>query len=141
MNNLTDHVTSLELSQRLRELKVKQESHLHWVQLKLDSEPYLYRTVWEAKKLDNVLASAFLASELGDMVPYEINNHYMHIHKCFVNVWEIVYLNDLLALKQIPLTKSFTDNFLPNCLAKMLIHLIENNRMGDEWKAKWLEVE
>jgi hypothetical protein len=68
--NLADIVCSLELAEKLKELGVKQSSLFHWVEM--NHETGLYRTVWEAKELNNTIASAFTVGELGDLLPYVI---------------------------------------------------------------------
>lgn len=75
--NLEDHVTSLELSQKLRELEVKQEScfYYHWYKKNRDYE-YIDCQIsnenleeFDDGKWQLKVYSAFLASELGLMMP------------------------------------------------------------------------
>lgn len=127
---IEDQVCSLELAKRLRELCMKQESLFCWGN---PMDKYSIFHNWERFQehylIENECYSAFTAPELGELLPYEIHDHYLHIHKCFVDTWECVYLHDLLELKQIPLFKSIKSENLVDCLAKMLIHLIENELM------------
>ena len=63
---MKNKVTSLKLSKKLKELGVKQESEFWWVDdiLSFPVKPYL-----SYKNNDNVICSAFLSCELGEMLP------------------------------------------------------------------------
>jgi hypothetical protein len=98
-------VTSLELSKRLRELGVKQESLFYWGDKPSDIECY----------------SAFTASELLDLLPSFINDWMLKIESNN-GVYEIKY-SDFSGEKQ--LWVSHHTNFV-NSVATMIIYLIEN---------------
>jgi len=74
---LTNHVTSLELSRRLKEAGVKQESCFEWRKYSLNKEPLLVQVPEDGIELAILSgeiewnASAFLSSELGEMLPNE----------------------------------------------------------------------
>ena len=72
MNNIEQHVTNLKLSKRLKELGVPQNSYLKWFSpnsiIGDDRSHFVtndYGTGWGHE----VICSAFLASELGEMLP------------------------------------------------------------------------
>lgn len=112
------HVTSLELSKRLKALGVKQESEFYWIAGCIMAWPDT--TIGEC--------SAFLASELGELLPlylkrdankgisFSVETDGLQIYKSYDNkVWIVSYSYN-----------SESDRSLANCLAKMLIYLIEN---------------
>ena len=129
---LEDQLTSLELSKKLRELGVKQNSIWWWwddvlnLAKGLDSENFVK------------YYSAFTCAELGEMLPFFICVNKIQYELC-ITVWEganimfhtgkkgfnIKYENPL-----IDRTLTFrTNKKLSNCMAKMLIYLIENKLM------------
>jgi hypothetical protein len=126
--NLEQQVCSLDLAKRLKELGVKQESHLHWWESTYNGRFVVAsrREIDRARDKqmsddtsDWVLAcSAFTVAELGEML-YEHASS-LSIEKDDVNKWKIEILP-----KFGDWTREY-DNSLPNALAKMLIYLIEN---------------
>ena len=76
MLKLEQQVCSLELAKRLKELNVKQESFFIWKQcINKQLACYQIPTVSTHKNVDNddeIIASAFTASELGEMLPDRI---------------------------------------------------------------------
>lgn len=62
------HVTSLELSKRLKALGVPQVSEFYWVEV-WDQDKGNY---WDIRQGDERGVSAFLASEILEQIPYEI---------------------------------------------------------------------
>lgn len=75
MEALEHHVTSLELSKKLNELGVKQESQFYWIEniLVFKSGTGFYAKNGAGMNLHpmiNKAVSAFLSSELGKMLPY-----------------------------------------------------------------------
>ena len=71
---LEQQVTSLELSKRLKELGVKQESYFSWVliETKAYDNVGVHSTEWiKEKELEKyITASAFTVAELGEMLPW-----------------------------------------------------------------------
>lgn len=110
---IEDHVTSLELSKKLKELGVKQESEYHWKVFYNGQPPELSRlTPDRSNKFVNY--SAFLASELEEMLPdYYATHHGEDGYRCFGG--EKIH-------SEVADTEA-------NARAKMLIYLIENGLM------------
>lgn len=123
---LEQQVTSLELSKRLKELGVKQESLFYWE--KRYSIDWAVTTTEDlsARKYDKYYKyiSAFTASELGEMLPEDIFGK-GHIycskrHDTGEGSWEILYRdNSGISLLEIGDTEA-------NARAKCLIYLLEN---------------
>lgn len=125
---LEKQVCSLELAKRLKELGVKQESYFYWSYDLLDSHTIRHQAKgWGADY------SAFTVAELGEMLPEQVP-----------------YKDDgaddisfLLSGKQdglwwVNYTKGFTEKTEVDARARMLIHLIENNLLTDEWRKQWM---
>jgi acetyl esterase/lipase len=110
---LEDIVTSLELSKKLKELGVKQESFLYWVKLKHDFDLFFYQeSVFDIPQGES--CSAYTAAELLEHFEDSVN----------VIKNRGAYIEYLVEYADI-----FTNDFqsAANALAKMLIYLIENN--------------
>ena len=119
---LEQQVTSLELSRRLKELGVKQESLFWWHTHEDPQVPqhtdYVFAN-WENCKWDVAFCdkvSAFTVTELGEM---------LQLDKC-----------EWLVCSKDPISKEFCMTYMKqiakadteaNARAKMLIYLIENN--------------
>lgn len=131
---MNKHVTSLELSKKLKELEVKQESEFYWVQ-EFDKRKMKEAGVWVVKQgLEGIntkmreFYSAFLASELGEMLPYKTDltisilkgNKEYHVSYW----WGIP--NPLRGESKITDYHRTHGNNQTDALAKMLIYLIEN---------------
>lgn len=118
---LSQQVVSLDLSKRLKELGVKQESYFWWVETfnrskiitSNQGEDY-YRSVWDER------ISAFTVAELGEMLPSGISSVRGASGK-----W-IVYKSAGfdLGITEVPDVKADTE---ADTRAKMLIYLLENN--------------
>ncbi len=108
---LEDQVTNLELSKKLKELGVKQESLFVWYGL-----PFWIPVLDTFKNKDGLeLYSAFTVAELGEMLPHHVTstksiNNYWYSDWQFNNGTEHVEESDKEA----------------DVRAKMLIYLIEN---------------
>lgn len=124
--NLESQVTSLELSKKLKELGVKQESLFYWINY---DEQYCLQYVNDAiglcilKDIYKELYSAFTASELLESLP-------THIKGCNL---QIIKGNRILREKPEFCCRYYDINIisepdenLSNSCAKMRIHLIEN---------------
>jgi hypothetical protein len=130
--NIEDQVTSLELSKRLYELEVKQDGFFSWYYQKHDEENNFYYgkdgyfEIYYGVQFPSkgyLYYSAFTASELLELLPREIDD-------------DIGFLQELILIKrnQYYCVEYYTYNEIDqidknpsNALAKMLIHLIENN--------------
>lgn len=121
---IEDQITSLELSKRLKQLSVKQQSIFCWSEKETVPRGREYRLYYkgenvEGNKLDY---SAFTSSELGDMLPWVINEkfHFQNIKSGYN--WLIAYVEH----DSLPPLICIIDDYEANCRAKMLIWLIEN---------------
>lgn len=122
---LESQVCSLELAKRLKELGVKQESLFNHVEM-----PWIVRgnETIETRvfirlndfSFDYSRAieywSAFTASELAKMLPVEIEATMLGYMIKKSDYYEYSYAN---------ISESFQDASMVNCIAKTLIHLIE----------------
>ena len=147
--NLESQVTSLELSKKLHELGVKQESLFYWYK---DNNEWLldYNERLLIEFRENY--SAFTASELLELLPHRItikenepfNNFTLYIKKSFI-VKETIKFDSMITtyiinyecestecrgenawLKRQLFTHNIWDENFSNALAKILIFLIEN---------------
>ena len=125
------HVTSLELSKKLKELGVKQESEFYW------SKEYTGKGwVYEIKHKGYTLEvngkevehlSAFLSSELGEMIPGIVEGCRVLTQKGLIgNLWYVTIetLNPESEEK-----KQFTAENEAEARGKMVEYLLENNLM------------
>ena len=119
---LENQVTSLEISKKLKELGVKQESLFYWVEYEKDAYDLWHKIAKEvyfthtrtihSLPLHN-LYSAYTVAELGELLPYE----WKLTFKSSENSWWVSPRQD------IPHCWAKTE---ANARAKMLIYLIEN---------------
>lgn len=123
---IENQVTSLELSKRLKELGVKQESLWNWAHCEVVTEgaSALETTlVITMHKGDKFIASAFTVAELGEMLPSPAGNYLGR--KRFKCGWdENGWYIELLALNGG--TNIFHGKSEADSRANMLIYLIEN---------------
>lgn len=136
------HVTSLELSKRLKELGALQESYFFWHEFNLadfeegesvgtlrpEMEWHLTSSSLNTDGAGH--CSAFLASELGEMLPpawyrthvwLQITRQWNQEAKNHAGKWIAAY-DPEPSYDQIG---PFMEDSMPNALAKLLIHLIE----------------
>lgn len=118
---LESHVTSLALSQRLKELGVKQESLFRWTNEQLGglrTNGYKWQVDFRPNPFpsDYESYSAFLSSELGEM----LKDHIADIRPCNAG-WEVRRFKDLGG-KEAEYTSAET---LADAMALMLIFLLE----------------
>lgn len=123
---LENQVTSLEISKRLKELGVRQESLWYWnAQGELE---YANPETWVGYTTD---FSAFTVAELGEMLPWEIlgtRRSELTITKdgtkkpfsCYYEVTDVDTPNPILG------NVRFEDESEANARGKMLIYLLEN---------------
>ena len=148
------HVTSLELSKRLKALGVKQESEFYWVESQINHKWVIERK--EMVRLEifgDSATSAFLASELGELLPsyikekisywsvFESREKYVIYNLQIIKRDKLYcasyYCDELHARKSIfgeeyerivgyLRHKKFEDSSLSNALALMLEYLIQH---------------
>lgn len=109
---LENHVTSLELSKRLKELGVKQESLFYWVDKKgwaLQDRKPIYCNIETCECVEISYLSAFLASELGEVLGTQ------------AQVWR--HPKGWVAEHFLSGDKQFVENSMPDAIAKCLIYL------------------
>lgn len=109
---LEDQICSIELSKRLKELGVKQESFFIWTPLQLAA----YHSMSKVKEKRGDWISAFTVAELGDMLPpFVTTEKYLCKNKPRFNTHE----------KETIECHSWHDDKEADARAKMLVHLIE----------------
>lgn len=150
--NLEDQVTSLELSKRLKELGIKQESYFQWA-TDIGKNFFVYNEesypIYADYPKPTIICSAFTASELGEILPNRITtkendpfNSFVIVIQKFISVdQKSVFHNNYIINYECDststvgadawlarrLTNNIFDPNLANGMAKMLIFLIENN--------------
>ena len=147
--NIEDQVCSLELSKRLRELNIEQDSIFYWIKSNNPKSDYhIAVTSGYCKNLHNEKISAFTVAELGVMLPNCINkpdqspfDNYRLVIRKFISVDEdMTTTNNFIVNYECDTTEvdgadawitrklgmNFYDKNLANAMAKMLIYLIEN---------------
>lgn len=142
---IQDQVTSLELSKRLKELGVKQESLFYWCNFgKDDWRGVYYNGVDETltyagtscfeKDECRDLASAFTVAELGEMLPCEVTPKEIMGEKQkpkYLNLDTFIeQVNDFYGVERIWRVSigsiQFKETSEADARAKMLIYLLEN---------------
>lgn len=116
---LDNQVVSLELSKRLKELGVKQESYFAW---DFWAKPFVtlfpnYLKDHPDNQLDRIIA-AFTVAELGEMLPTEV-------HGGFIEYWKKYWeggIKHMVSCKIIGTLSALTE---ADARAKLLIYLIE----------------
>lgn len=123
---LENHVTSLELSKRLKELGVKQESLFYWVDKNgwaLQDRKPSYCNIETCECVEISYLSAFLASELGELIPYEYIVSKVRGEGWFCYKYDGRYNFSMTNIFGI----TIKDKNEADARAEMLIHLLENN--------------
>ena len=142
---ITTHVTSLELSRRLKELGVLQKSLFIWSYYphvdNYHSEPE-YNPLKEGVEQNGLNISAYLASELDQLIARATNGEYAFItneeQTMGYRVYEPIMESEGLKLTRtgykLEVIKSagIMDENHADCRAKMLIHLLENHLISVE---------
>ena len=130
--DLKNQVTSLELSKKLKELGVKQDS-LFYLDVKSGDIHYGFPSGNISKdEIGKRFISAFTVAELGEILPREINipfkngkprdsNNPLRIIRGVG--WRVIYVKP----KGVAEYFETQDENLSNSMAKMLIYLITNN--------------
>jgi hypothetical protein len=123
---IENHVTSLKLSKRLHELGVRQKSLFCWI---TNQRTNKWTVVYGSNHSFDLAYPAYLASELGEMLPQIINIKGIS-HKWLsakydrdeMTVWEAT-----LKTYQQENLKFFPADNEANARAKMMIYLLEND--------------
>lgn len=134
---LENQVTSLELSKKLKELGVKQESLFYWQPLwQPGDKAQLMYVIWPGSKIEKrpdieqtmIPCSAFTGGEIGEILPAYIKHNnedlFLYIWKDDSNAWRCDYAKWGEKKFGYMIDKEPTE---PDARAKMLIYLIENN--------------
>lgn len=136
---LEDQVCSLELSQKLNKLGVKQESLFYYFEDKVDAHAHhalknrLYLSSEEENPPDQKYASAFTTAELGELLPPTIIDDedgetlYLYIYPDYTKqTWFVAYRREYHNYEWETVFVQ-AGNSLVGAMAKMIIYLIENN--------------
>lgn len=140
---LSDQCTSLSLSQELKKQGVRQDSQFRWAKFSLNPEAQLFfDPTGEMLCLSGELEwkySAFLASELGEMLPVWIKNPHrqmLKIWKC-ANArgnekWACWYEDDFTYPKEdyTPKEDAIWANTMVEAMGQMILFLITNKLIG-----------
>ncbi len=114
--SIEQHVTSLEISKKLKYLGVKQESQFEWVKMYSFNE---YKVLWKPTlHYETESYSAFLASELGELLPSSVKTH-----RSFDNPRE--WAGFVSGFDRI-----FRNKQESNLRGEILIYLLENNLLS-----------
>jgi hypothetical protein len=130
------HVTSLEVSKRLKALGVKQESEFYWVESQINHKWVIERK--EMVRLEifgDSATSAFLASELGEMLPATIGNKtwlswvksrnsFEDCYRISYDKWEHDKGAGLMLIKHV--VDITMEKSMPDAFGLMLEYLIQN---------------
>jgi len=120
-------VSNLELSKKIKELGVKQESLWWWCRL---TQEFRLLEFSKVKNLNREKSSAFTVAELGEILPkgiYDKKEGFGELSITPVNsIWVISYpkiknRNEVLFWEQ--------EKTLANAMAKMVIYLLKNKLM------------
>lgn len=128
--NLEQQVISLELSRRLNELGIKQESLFYWYGYsEKDKSASICYT--KGKIIDNDCYSAFTASELLDLLPTDVCVTDENGSSWHYQLWVIKTRHGYVVTYYSSDDNSTEEwqeenDTLANCLAKMLIKVTEN---------------
>lgn len=145
---ITTHVTSLELSRRLKELGVKKESLFYWTYSNMFGNETYYLQYFEPveggyneEHLEDDIP-AYLASELDQLIAVATNGEYAFITNEELTMGYRVY-EPIMESEGLELTRvgykleiiegaGIMDENPADCRAKCLIYLIENHLISVE---------
>ncbi len=128
---LEQQVTSLELSKKLKELGVKQESLFYWYDNKQvgGTEQTLVYFGDKGPLHSGLYYSAFTVAELGGMLPGIVNtNNFGYGHRDWTIKCSWIPMEHFVTYKCAMCSEeldAYKDGFEANARAKMLIYLIE----------------
>lgn len=137
---LEQQVTNLDLSKKLKELGVKQESLFYWHEVSHGGvrhrEPNSvsvdqnFDQDYKSDTYTNMTCSAFTVAELAEMLPVQMtygkDEPFLTCTKDLAGGWVICYAD----LKNGATGKVIHDKNEANARARMLIYLIENNLLS-----------
>lgn len=134
--NLENQVVSLELAKKLKDIGINQESLLSWIK-RTDNTwvatSYYGCNCWVTPRgnldgFNHEECAAFTASEISEMLPCSINSWGLSIdatstlsNNGIKSLWHCTYSDDNKKLMN-----ELSDLKLSDCLAKMLIYLIDS---------------
>lgn len=120
--NLESICCSLEYAKKLKGLGVEQNSLFSWVLQNPDTGKNRYQL--EQNRFDDIDYAAFTASELGELLPWQMAVGKMDDNKTYACYWDAgLYGEDINFKKSIP---DFTAPTIVDAMAKCLIWLKEN---------------
>ena len=123
---LEEHVTSEELSRKLKELGVPQLSFFYWNGLEDLPASSLTFVLDEYIRDRKLSSSAFLSSELGEMLPKELDGYSWRTLKTPTKgAWEIKYRKLEAGRRHPVILHQLSDPSEANVRARMLIWLIQ----------------
>lgn len=133
MDNIQKHVTSLAVSTRLKELGLKDESIFSW--FNTESQGNVVKISRMQFDLDEYLSvkrlgCAYLSSELADILFFVINEIDVDFSEELDGGWYRASSPQIDAL--------FDAKTQPDTLGLMLIYLIENGLVDDQWRERWI---
>lgn len=132
MTNIQKHVTSLELSKKLKELGFKQESYFSWIRRERERKYSVWNPTEESEfsigdEVDKI--PAYLASELWELLPEflaESDGYYSrwHVTWSLLPDAELRMVNNIMGHS----LEYFTDDdkSVANVIARAMIYLMEN---------------
>lgn len=147
MNDIEQHVTSLDLSKRLKELGLKTGSFYWWLMDDGSAVPEDSGTIFIGDNLQKdyfcEICSAYLASELGEILPERASDYWEDLHYTWylnnAKVGNKYYVEYVKGTKPFTMFGAKNDENESNARAKMLIHLIENGLVDEQWRERWLK--
>jgi hypothetical protein len=137
---LAEQVTNLELSKRLKELGIKQESLFYYSLDHCESGQIAINILYDIQPFfeEDDFYSAFTVAELGKMIPSVILAK--SVSSTDIPIIFQKYFDNLFCIYgqlQNGMTYPvYTDNTEANARAKFLIYLIENNLISEEFLCK-----
>jgi hypothetical protein len=126
---LEKQVCSLDLAKRLKELGVKQESLFYWCKENKENPRFFIAEGYQEEDLR--ICSAFTVAELGEMLPYNLDDRLLKLAKCIDGSWFVYYeaiINMGLPNPRYINARRIYDQeaqTLADACAKMLIYLFE----------------
>jgi len=134
---LKNQVCSLELSKRLKELGVKQESLFYWIKAGLNVSTceenwQIEYIIHNLEKIPDHMISAFTVAELGEILPHTIKATpdlpYFQDETADFDLYYNKNGHPFYKFDQLIICLNYDENETEaNDRAKMLIYLIENN--------------
>lgn len=129
---LEEQVCSVEYAQRLKEVGIHQVSLFYWQYFL--GHNFIILDAATAATYTTETYSAFSVGEIGELLRVFIRNRQLAILKEYSYhennyYWSVTYIDTSQDLRLQSQFKRFCEENMANALAKMLIYLLENNRM------------